>query len=287
MPTRHRNSKSHKKSLRNKGQKGGAKLEKNNKKITKTIEKIEDLDGATYTQDLMNKHRYTIYVFDSMTYDDFSNNLGGDNITKIITYSKDKSQIFTPDPFTIHETPISGFALLWVFPQEEKMKLLNKDITLPIEFYDNPIEIKLPEHAKSNNPQSGSLSDERTQFVLFINQHIFVGYTYSDTNDKDSFRIAKHDTKSNIDKSKIIEYYNKKLKPIATTANIVKSSVSAVTDAAKNVMSADLTGACNRCTYTFTDAEQKQVLALFGEKPGPTFSANLSFGDGGKLTLAN
>ena len=271
MPTRHRNSKSHKKSLRNRVQKGGAKLEKDSVKLT-NIKSINGLDGATYTQDLMNKHRYQIHVFDNITFPDFSNNIGDDNITKIITYSKDKSRVFSKDPFTIHNTLISGFALLWVFPQQDKMKLLNKDITLPIEFYDKPIEIKLPEHAKSKNQLSGSLSDERTQFVLFINNHIFVGYTYSDTND--SFRIAKHDTNSNIDQNKIIDYYNKQLNPLSTRLSSVK----------EKVMSADLTGACNRCTYTFSKEEQQQVLALLGGQSGKTFNANLSFDDG-KLTL--
>ena len=226
-----------------------------------------------------------MYVFDNITFPDFSEKLGSVNKQKIIEYTQNNSHILSENPFTIHGKPISGFALLWVFPQEE-MKLLNKDITLPIEFYDNPIEIKLPEHAKSKNLQSGSLSDERTQFVLFINNHIFVGYTYSDDSKKDSFQIAKSDTNSNIDQSKIIEYYNKKLKPIATTSNIVKSSVYAVTDAAKNIISADLTGACNRCTYTFTDAEQKQVLELLGRPPGKLFNANLSFYNG-ELTLVN
>jgi hypothetical protein len=63
--------------------------------------------------------------------------------------------------------------------------------------------------------------------------------------------------------------YMKKEKPILTTA--------------QKVLSADLTGACNRCTYTFSELEQQQVLKLLGQS-GTTFNANLSFDDG-KLTL--
>jgi len=67
---------------------------------------------------------------------------------------------------------------------------------------------------------------------------------------------------------------------IKTTLNQIPN---AVTTTAKNAMAADYTGACKRCTYTFTPDEQKQVLALL-KSTSTEFNAQLSFVDG-KLQL--
>lgn len=249
MPTRHRNSKSHKKkSLRNKGQKGGAYLENSTKTRLKTIETIKDLDGTTYTQDRMNIHSYQIQV--SKTLDDF----------KQIANTKFTEPIASPIYKYINET--SDIALLWDFPKyDSSQKKIMNDVKLTLDFYEKPVSIILPEN-----------NSKHIAFVLFTNDKIFI---ITSNNNGTQLNVEKIYGTSKPNPQKIIDYYNKQLNPLSIQLSRVKETV----------MSADLTGACNRCTYTFTDAEQKQVLALLGQQSGTTFSASLSF-DGGKLTLA-
>jgi hypothetical protein len=245
MPTRHRNSKSHKKSLRNRVQKGGAKLEKGSVKLT-NIKNINDLDGATYTQDLMNIHSYKIHV------------------SKTIEAFKQIANKFTEpiaEPIYKYIDNTSDIVLLWDFPKNDSpQKKIMNDVTLKLDFYAKPVTITLPEH-----------DNIHIAFVLFTNDKIFI---ITSNNDATKLSMEKIYGTSKPIPQKIIDYYNKQLNPLSTRLSSVK----------EKVMSADLTGACNRCTYTFSEEEQQQVLALLGGQSGTTFNANLSF-DNGKLTL--
>lgn len=291
MPTRHRNSKSHKKSLRNKGQKGGALLEKDGKKISKIPDNIKDLDGATYTQNIMNKHSYKIRVFEKMTYDnfktevDFEIEISGKKTTFIgdinNRYSHKIKLLNKNNMLQINNKDITGFTLLWNF-NNSKIKI-DTPITISVPFYETPVNIKI---------------DSDTKCILFNSNNI---YKFSFSSILHTHSLDVQDAGGMIQSDKIVEYYKSQAfgiktaigtaikqtsdfmetnKPFATVASGISERAQAVSSSIKH---ADLTGACNRCTYTFTDAEQKQVLALLGQSGGP-FSANLSFA-GDKLIL--
>ena len=156
MTTRHRNSKSHKKSVRNRVQKGGAKLEKSNKTLQlKDIPDIQDLDGATYTQDLMNRHSYKIHVFEpNMTYDDFEKEVDYEikkdsgSTTTFIEKINDTDTILKNNKNTleIKKKNITGFTLLWNF-KDSKIKI-ETPIKISVPFYDNPVDITLDSSTK-------------------------------------------------------------------------------------------------------------------------------------------
>ena len=290
MPTRHRNSKSHKKSLRNRVQKGGAKLEKGSVKLT-NIKNINDLDGATYTQDLMNIHSYKIRVFNTnMTFDYFKKEVDfeieiSNNKTTFIhdilnRYTFLKKDL---DLININNNTITEFTLLWNF-KDSKIKI-DTPITISVPFYTSPVDIEI---------------DSFTKCILFNSSNIYIFNLTFSAPSVDTIPAG-----SVILPEKIVEYYKSQAFGIktaigkaATTIGKVATTIkTAATDTsnymkekqpilttAKKVMSADLTGACNRCTYTFSEEEQQQVLALLGGQYGTSFNANLSF-DNGKLTL--
>jgi hypothetical protein len=71
--------------------------------------------------------------------------------------------------------------------------------------------------------------------------------------------------------------YMKKDKQIGTT---LKNTY-------QGVMSADLTGACNRCKYTFTEDEKNELETIIGGNVSNPFSISLQFNNNGELELVS